>query len=143
VRGLENVQVEDVTAEIVVDDAPDRGRMTVLQVTWRRRDPLAVVMELVSRPEHPALPRGLWVAPRDLLRAGLDAPVGDGDVRIAPDVDRGVVRLDLNDGDRRTEVVLRAGLLRTFLDRTERVVPIGEERPGEELDAVLTDLLRA
>jgi hypothetical protein len=137
------VQVEDVTAEIVVDDAPDRGRVTVLEVTWRRRDPLAVVMELVSRPEHPALPRGVWVAPRDLLRAGLDARVGDGDVRIVPDADRGLVRLDLFDSDRRTEVLVRAGSLRTFLDRTERVVPVGEERPGEELDAVLTDLLRA
>jgi hypothetical protein len=138
--------VEDVSTEIVVDEGAAYGRVTVFQLTWRSSDPFAVTMELVSRPEHPALPQGVWVAPRDALRAGLDAPVGDGAVRITPEaVDgrrRAGVRLDLADGDRQAVVVLDAAPLRSFLDRTESVVPAGEEHPEDELDKVLSDLLR-
>jgi Streptomyces sporulation and cell division protein, SsgA len=136
------VQVEDVTTEFVVDDGSTRGRVTVLQISWRACDPLAVTMALVSRPEHPALPQGVWVAPRDALRAGLETAVGDGDVRITPGAHE-EVRLELADGDRHSVVFLAAAPLRRFLDRTERVVPIGEEHPELELDAVLDDLLQA
>ena len=135
------MRVDDVTTEFVVDDASSRGRVTVFQLTWRSCDPLAVTMELVSRPEHPALPQGVWVAPRDSLRAGLDSPVGDGDVRITPEAMKGRrpagVRLDLSDGDRQSVVLLEAAPLRSFLDRTESVVPAGEEHPEHKLDEVL------
>lgn len=140
--------MEDVSTEFVVDDGSSRGRVTVLQLTWRSCDPLAVTMELVSRPEHPALPQGTWVAPRDSLRTGLDSPVGDGDVRITPQPvagDRGQaaeVRLNLSDGDRQSVVVLEAEPLRSFLDRTESFVPAGEELPEHELDEVISELLR-
>ena len=136
------MQVEDVTAEFLVDDAPDRGRVTVLQLCWRNCDPLAVELNLISRPDHPVLPQGRWVAPRDALRTGLDMPVGDGDVRITPEADRGLVRLDLTDGARRSTVVLESAPLRAFLDRTEQVVPTGEEHPELALDAVLEELLQ-
>jgi hypothetical protein len=146
-KGAEDVQVDDVTTEFVVDDGSSRGRVTVFQLTWRSCDPLAVTMELVSRPEHPALPQGVWVAPRDSLRAGLDSPVGDGDVRITPEAVLGKrpagVRFDLADGDRQSVVMLEAAPLRSFLDRTESVVPAGEEHPELELDEVLIDLLGA
>lgn len=132
---------EDVTAEFVVDDGAGRGRVTVLQLCWRACDPLAVSLSLVSRPEHPALPHGSWVAPRDSLRTGLDQPVGDGDVRIGPDPGRRGTRLDLVDGDRRSVVVLSTTSLRQFLDRTERLVPTGEEHPEQELDTVIASLL--
>ncbi len=130
------------TTEFVLDDAPGRGRVTVLRVTWRCCDPFAVVIELISHPEHPALPHGMWVATRDALRTGIDTPVGDGDVRITPSAEGGHVRLDLSDGRRQTAVV-RAAPLRAFLDRTEQIVPPGEEHPEYELDAVLSDLLQA
>lgn len=133
---------EDVTAEFVVDNASSRGRITVFQICWRSCDPLAVAMTLVSRPEHPALPQGSWVAPRDALRAGLETPVGDGDVRIGPAPDRGDVRLDLADGDRQSVVLVAAESLRSFLDRTEQVVPTGQEHAEQALDAVLANLLQ-
>ncbi|WP_131766797.1 SsgA family sporulation/cell division regulator [Candidatus Protofrankia californiensis] len=136
------MQVEDVTTELVVDDAPSRGRLTVLQVNWRRADPLAVTLELISRPDHPALPRGTWVVLRDALRAGLDIPTGGGDVRITPEPDRGCVRLDLTAGELHSVVRLSIDAARAFLDATEQVVPRGQERSAEELDAVLEDLLR-
>jgi hypothetical protein len=52
------------------------------------------------------------------------------------------VRLDLANGDRQSVVVLDAAPLRSFLDRTESVVPAGEEHPEYELDEVLSELLR-
>jgi hypothetical protein len=137
------VQVEDVTTEFVVDDASTRGRVTVFQISWRSCDPLAVSLALVSRPEHPALPQGSWVAPRDALRAGLENATGEGDVRLRPDRQHRTVRLELVDGDQHFSVVLDAALLRAFLDRTERVVPAGDEHPERALNAVLDDLLRA
>jgi hypothetical protein len=132
---------KDVTAEFVVDDGAGRGRVTVLQFCWRACDPLAVSMSLVSRPEHPALPQGSWVAPRDALRTGLTTAVGDGDVRIGPDPERGGVRLDLVDGPQRRVVVIATSSVRRFLDRTERLVPTGQEHTEAELDTVLADLL--
>jgi hypothetical protein len=136
------MQVDDVITELVVDDAPSRGRLTVLQVSWRRVDPLAVTLELISRPDHPALPRGSWVVLRDALRAGLDVPTGGGAVQITPEPGHGRVRLDLTAGDLHSVVRLDATAARAFLDATEQVVPCGAERSAEELDAVLTDLLR-
>lgn len=134
----------DVTTEFVVDDdASTSGRVTVLVVTWRACDPLAVSIALVSRPDHPALPQGNWVAPRDALRAGLQEPTGDGAVRFTPSQRGSEVRLELTDGDRHSTVVLDAEPLRDFLARTERVVPAGQEHPEHELDAVLDELLRA
>ncbi|WP_251078660.1 SsgA family sporulation/cell division regulator [Frankia sp. AiPa1] len=125
-----------------MDDGAGRGRVTVFQICWRACDPLAVSLALVSRPEHPALPQGNWVAPRDALRAGLERTVGDGDVRISPDPVQGGVRLELADGEKNTVVVLATGSLRRFLDRTERLVPTGQEHTERELDTVLADLLQ-
>jgi hypothetical protein len=135
------VQGLDVINEFVLDDASSSGRVTVLVVTWRACDPLAVSFALVSRPDHPALPQGNWVAPRDSLRAGLEAPTGDGDVRFTPATGNAEVTLDLLDGERHSTVVLEADSLRAFLERTERVVPAGQEHPEQELDAVLAELL--
>ncbi|MCM3887136.1 SsgA family sporulation/cell division regulator [Frankia sp. R82] len=133
---------KDVTTEFVVDDGAGSGRVTVFQICWRACDPLAVSLALVSRPEHPALPQGNWVAPRDALRTGLDRPVGDGDVRICPDPNEDKIRLDLADGEKNTVVLLATAPLRRFLDRTERLVPTGQEHTEQELDTVLADLLQ-
>jgi hypothetical protein len=111
-------------------------------VTWRACDPLAVSLTLVSRPDHPALPKGNWVAPRDALRAGLEAPTGEGDVRLTPEPGD-EVRLELTNGERHTSYLLGAKPLRAFLERTEKVVPAGQEHTERELDAVLDELLRA
>ncbi len=78
---------------------------------------------------------------RDALRAGLDVPTGTGDVRITPEPERGCIRLDLTAGELHSAVRLSMDAARAFLDATERVVPRGQERAAEELDAVLANLL--
>ncbi len=132
-----------VTAEVVIDDGghSGRGRMTVLTLTWRPEDALAVEILLTAQPDHPALPRGRWVLLRDFLRYGLDEPTGDGEVRIRPDELRDRVWLELARPGRAACVSIERATLREFLDRTEASVPCGEERSAEAIDQLLARLL--
>ena len=132
---------DDVATEFVIEErgASGRGRATVLRMSWRRGDPLAVVLLVTARPEHPSLPRGRWVVLRDFLRYGLEEPTGDGDVRIRPAGPH--VILQLRSGVRPWEGRVPSSLLGDFLDATERIVPAGEERSGEALDALIERLL--
>lgn len=132
-----------VTAEVVIDDGghSGRGRMTVLSLTWRAEDPLAIEILLTAQPDHPALPRGRWVLLRDFLRYGLDEATGDGEVRIRPDELRDRVWLELARPGRAACVSIPRATARDFLDRTEASVPCGEERSAEAIDQLLAKLL--
>ena len=132
-----------VSVEVVIDDggSTGRGRMTVLTLLWRPDDPLAVELLLTAQPDHPALPRGRWVVLRDFLRYGLDAPTGDGDVRLRPDDQRDRLELVLARPGRAACVSLPRPTVLDFLERTERAVPCGAERSEEALDALLARLL--
>lgn len=127
--------------EVVIEEGgvSGRGRMTLLRLSWRQVDPLAVVLLVTARPDHPSLPRGRWVVLRDFLRYGLDEPTGDGDVRIRPAGPH--VVLELLRGVRPWEARVPCGVLGDFLDATERIVPAGEERSEEALDALIARLL--
>ncbi len=134
-----------VTAEVVIDDGvhSGRGRLTVLQLVWCRRDPLAVELLLTAEPDHPALPRGRWVVLRDFLRYALDEPTGDGEVRLRPDDIRDRVWFELARPGRAACVSVPRAWVREFLEQTEHVVPCGGERSGEAIDALLERLLRS
>lgn len=135
---------DDVTAAVVVDrgGSSGRGRTTVLQLGWRREDPLAVSVLLIAQPDHPALPRGRWVVLRDFLRYGMEEPTGDGDVRIRPDHRRGCVWFELLRGARPCAVSMSRQRLEEFLSATERIVPAGEERSDLAIEALIERLLR-
>lgn len=136
---------ESVAVEVVVDGggSSGRGRHTVLRLAWQHRDPLAVVLLLTAQPDHPALPRGRWVVLRDFLRYGLETATGDGDVRIRPDSLRDRVWLELARGVRPCCVSIPRATVSDFLDATERIVPAGEERPEDAIDALIERLLQA
>lgn len=119
------------------------GRRTILQLAWDRADPLAVSLELSSTPDHPALPRGRWIVLRDFLRYGLEEPTGDGAVRISPDAADGAVSIRLARDGRPAWVRAPGDAVRAFLDRTETILPSGEESSEQALDALITALLRA
>jgi hypothetical protein len=139
------VQVPDVLADVVIDDGghSGRGRLTVLRLSWREHDPLAVDLTLTAQPDHPALPRGHWVVLRDFLRYGLEEPTGDGEVRIRPDDVRDRVWFELARPGRAACVSVPRAVVRDFLDRTEDAVPTGEERSADAIDALLGRLLGA
>ena len=132
-------------ADVVIDDGghSGRGRLTVLRLSWRQVDPLAVDLVLTARPDHPALPRGYWVVLRDFLRYALEEPTGDGEVRIRPDDVRDRLWFELARPGRAACVSVPREVVRDFLDRTEALVPTGEERSGAAIDALLARLLGA
>ena len=131
-----------VETEVVVDDGglSGRGRMTVLRLAWWHQDPLAVALTLTAHPDHPALPRGDWVVLRDFLRYGLEEATGDGEVRIRPDDEHDRLCLDLQRPGRAACVSVARPLIAEFLRRTEAVVPFGEERSAEAIEALLARL---
>jgi hypothetical protein len=138
------VAEDEVAAEVVLDDGrlTGWGRTTVLKLSWRPADPLAVVLTLTAHPDHPSLPRGEWVILRHFLRYGLDEPTGDGEVRIRPDRQLDRVWFELARPGRAACVSVPRPLVSAFLDRTDDVVPAGEERSAAAIDALLALLLR-
>lgn len=137
------MQQGEVVADVVIDDGrhSGRGRRTVLRLLWRAGDALAVDLTLTAQPDHPALPRGHWVVLRDFLRHGLEAPTGDGQVRIRPDDDRDRIWFELARPGRTACVSVPRAVVRGFLDRTEHMLPTGAERSDEAVDGLLERLL--
>jgi hypothetical protein len=116
-------------------------RLTVLTLSWRMTDPLAVHLMVRSSPDHPALPRGSWVVLRDFLRYGLDEPTGDGEVRIQPDLSGQRVQLRLARAGRPAWIDAPSTVVRSFLDQTDEFDPSGEARSADALDDVIAHLL--
>ncbi len=131
------------SAEVVIDDGAHAGpgRMTVLRLVWTRNDPFAVHLRLTAHPEHPALPRGEWVLSRDSLRDGLAVPTGDGVVRVRPDDLRDRVWFELERLGRPACVSVPRPVVADFLQRSEQVVPAGQERAEQAVDALLLKVL--
>jgi hypothetical protein len=134
---------DEVAASVVLDDGQltGHGRTTVLTLSWRPDDALAVVLTLTAHPDHPSLPRGEWVILRDFLRYGLEEATGDGEVRIRPDAQRDRVWFELERPGRAASVSVPRVLVRDFLERTDVAVPTGDERSAEAIDALLARLL--
>jgi hypothetical protein len=116
-------------------------RLTVLTLSWRLSDPLAVHLIVRSSPDHPSLPRGSWVVLRDFLRYGLEEPTGDGAVRIQPDLVNQRVQLQLARAGRPAWINAPSSVVRGFLDQTDEFDPSGELRSADALDDVIAQLL--
>jgi sporulation and cell division protein SsgA len=84
-----------------------------------------------------------WLLSRDLLRAGLTAPVGEGDVRLWPA--RGgldVLFLQLRAPSGEAMFELSGAVVGDFLRETELLVPAGGESDLLRVDDELSALLR-
>lgn len=90
-------------------------------------------------------PSVAWSFARDLLLAGLTEPAGMGDVRVWPwtGQDGQVVALALSSPDGHALFEVPTATLDDFLQRSYAEVPAGEEAAYVDLDAVVTELLRA
>ncbi|WP_411143195.1 SsgA family sporulation/cell division regulator [Streptomyces sp. x-80] len=84
-----------------------------------------------------------WTFSRELLLDGLSRPSGEGDVRIEPSSAEYLsdVFISLQVGAERALFRVSAPPLVAFLDRTDRLVPLGEEEVCDTLDAVLDRIL--
>jgi Streptomyces sporulation and cell division protein, SsgA len=83
-----------------------------------------------------------WLLSRELLRAGLSTPAGDGDVRIWPArAALDVLYLQLRAPSGEALFELSSSVVDDFLRETERLVPAGTESDALHVDAELLALL--
>lgn len=84
-----------------------------------------------------------WVFARELLRAGLTTPTGEGDVHVWPSwgTGRQLLMISLTSPDGQAVLEASADDVRRFLERTALVVPDGEESLHLDLDGELARLL--
>ncbi|MGY1842885.1 SsgA family sporulation/cell division regulator [Modestobacter sp. SYSU DS0875] len=96
--------------------------------------------EFLDEPEDDGVE---WLLSRELLRAGLTAPAGDGDVRLWPA--RGgldVLFLQLRAPSGEALFELSATVVGDFLRESELLVPVGTESDATSVDEELSELLR-
>jgi hypothetical protein len=108
--------------------------------SYDARDPYAVRIAFGSaRGGEDAV---TWLIGRELLRAGLDQPTGDGDVRVGPTASRTeVLFLHLRTPSGEALMELPRTALATFVRGTETLVPFGAEGAAIDLDEELAVLL--
>jgi hypothetical protein len=109
--------------------------------SYDARDPYAV--RIAFRSPHAGREGAVtWLVARELLRAGLDQPTGDGDVRVVPTAAKSDVlflRLRAPSGEALMEMSRAA--LAAFVRGTETLVPFGAEAAAIDLDDELATLL--
>lgn len=114
-----------------------------VELGYEARDPYAVRLTFHLPGDAPVT----WAFGRELLLDGINKPCGDGDVHIAPTHPEELsdVHIRLQVGCDRALFRASAAPLVAFLDRTDRLVPLGRERDlgdfEENLDVELGKIL--
>ncbi|MFG3496047.1 SsgA family sporulation/cell division regulator [Streptomyces sp. NPDC047928] len=132
----ESVQAEVLMSFIVSEELSFR---IPVELGYEMRDPFAVRMTFHLPGDAPVT----WAFSRELLLDGINLPSGDGDVRIAP-TDRDelsdvMIRLRVG----ADQAVFRASAppLVAFLDRTDKLVPMGQEHTLGDFEVGLEEAL--
>ncbi|MFG2138781.1 SsgA family sporulation/cell division regulator [Streptomyces sp. NPDC048650] len=132
----DTVQAEVIMSFLVSEELAFR---IPVQLDFDIADPFAVRFTFDLPGDMPVT----WVFSRELLLDGLSRASGEGDVHIEPSTGEhlGDVFINLQVGSERA--LFRAGAppLVAFLDRTDRLVPLGEEEVCDTLEAVLDRIL--
>ncbi|WP_424212775.1 SsgA family sporulation/cell division regulator [Streptomyces sp. BI20] len=132
----ETVQAEVMMSFLVSEELAFR---IPVELRYDACDPYAVRLTFHLPGDAPVT----WAFGRELLLDGINRPCGDGDVRIEPtdpeDLSDVHIRLQVG-GDR---ALFRAGAapLVAFLDRTDRLVPLGQERSRGDFESHLDEAL--
>ncbi|MEU0369644.1 SsgA family sporulation/cell division regulator [Streptomyces sp. NPDC006283] len=132
----ESVQAEVLMSFLVSEELSFRIPVELGYETW---DPYAVRMTFHLPGDAPVT----WAFGRELLLDGINGPSGDGDVHIAPVGPESLsdVRIRLRVGA--DSALFRAGAapLVAFLDRTDKLVPIGQELSLGDCEVSLEEAL--
>ncbi|MFJ9811854.1 SsgA family sporulation/cell division regulator [Streptomyces sp. NPDC101158] len=130
--------IEQAVQARLVASAP-RIESVAATLRYDREDPYAVSMAFPP----PATLEGVevsWAFARDLLVQGVEGPAGVGDVRVRPyGYDRTVVEFHAPEGV--AMVHIRTAELRSFLERSQHLVPRGLEHEYVDWDHDLAQLL--
>lgn len=132
----ESVQAEVMMSFLVSEELSFR---IPVELYYDTCDPYAVRLTFHLPGDAPVT----WAFGRELLVDGVGRPCGEGDVRIAPaerDTFGGVlIRLQVG----ADQALFRSGAvpLVAFLDRTDKLVPLGQEGSLADFDAHLEEAL--
>lgn len=136
----ESVQAEVIMSFLVSEELSFR---IPVELRYETSDPYAVRLTFHLPGDAPVT----WAFGRELLVDGVVRPCGDGDVRIAP-VDPeplAEVMIRLQVGSDQALFRSSAAPLVAFLDRTDKLVPLGQEGAlagfGTHLDEALDRIL--
>jgi hypothetical protein len=104
----------------------------VTRWSYSAYDPFAVSLAVRARQDRWVE----WLIGRELVIAALDAPTGEGDVRMQPLSVQGydIVEIEIRSHDGRAVLEVDQGLLRSFVDATLEMVPVGTEADRMDLD---------
>ncbi|WP_338677841.1 SsgA family sporulation/cell division regulator [Streptomyces sp. SCSIO 30461] len=110
-----------------------------VELRYDTEDPYAVRMTFHLPGDAPVT----WAFARELLLDGMGAPSGEGDVRIAPTGSEAgsEVAIRLQVGTERALFRVSAAPLVAFLDRTDKLVPLGQERTLGDFEEHLEETL--
>ena len=135
--------LSDVALDITVECIDERGIRHEIDTVlgYRSSDPFAIAMTFIT-------PDGnlVWTFGRDLLAQGTEAPVGEGDVHVAPAIGltgRSMVSIELSSPDGHLVLLARASDVNDFLARTLAVVPRGTESDYFDVDMLINQVLAA
>ncbi|MFF2651634.1 SsgA family sporulation/cell division regulator [Streptomyces sp. NPDC058045] len=132
----ESVQAEVMMSFLVSDELSFR---IPVELRYETDDPYAVRFTFHLPGDAPVT----WAFGRELLVDGVAGPCGDGDVHIWPTdsevLDEVFIRLQVG----ADQALFRAGAapLVAFLDRTDRLVPLGQEQKLADYDTMLDETL--
>ncbi|MFC8914356.1 SsgA family sporulation/cell division regulator [Streptomyces sp. NPDC047821] len=132
----ESVQAEVLMSFVVSEELSFR---IPVELGYETRDPFAVRMTFHLPGDAPVT----WAFGRELLVDGINGPSGDGDVHITPTGPEGLsdVSIRLQVGADRAVFRSSAPPLVAFLDRTDKLVPLGQERTLGDFEDHLEEAL--
>jgi hypothetical protein len=113
----------------------------VTRWSYSAYDPFAVSVAVRARHDRWVE----WLVGRELVVAGLDAPAGEGDVRMRPLSVQGydIVEIEISSNDGRAVLEVDRALLRTFVASTLEVVALGAEADRMDLDSEIARITRS
>jgi hypothetical protein len=119
---------------------PGHGTVPLLaSLYYSAEDPYAIRMAFHVGTDEPVE----WIFARELLAAGLDAPAGEGDVRVWPadDGGEGILNIALSSPSGRAHFEAPITATAKFVARTFGVIAAGPESDFVDLDGELDVLL--
>ncbi|KOU62572.1 regulator [Streptomyces sp. MMG1533] len=132
----ESVQAEVMMSFLVSEELSFR---IPVELRYETCDPYAVRLTFHLPGDAPVT----WAFGRELLIDGVGRPCGDGDVRVSPaEPDSlGDVLIRLQVGSDQAVFRSSTAPLIAFLDRTDKLVPLGQEGAHADFDAHLDEAL--
>lgn len=133
--------LSDISLDITVECIDERGIRHEIDAVlgYRISDPFAVAMTFLTSDGNL-----VWTFGRDLLARGIESPVGEGDVRVAPALGpsgRAMVSIELSSPDGHLVLLARSGDVNDFLARSLALVPQGTESDHFDVDLLITRVL--